>query len=73
MAMALVAIVAAAVLEALLIARAAVRARARLQVAADAEEGVTAPIVEEKSVALLGVLLALLGFALLAAFVARMR
>jgi hypothetical protein len=73
LAMALVAIVVAAVLEALLIARAAMRARGRLQAAANEEEGVTAPIVDERGIALVAMLAALLGFALLAAFVARMR
>ncbi len=73
LAVALVAIVAAAVLEALLIVRAVRRARARLRAAARAEGNEAAPIVAKGGVAMLAVSVAMLGFALLAAFVARMR
>jgi hypothetical protein len=72
LAIALIAILVAAALEAVLIARAAVRARAHLRAAAEAEHS-DAPVVERGVGALVAVLVAMLGFALFAAFVARMR
>jgi hypothetical protein len=72
-AFALVAIVSGAILEALLLVRAAMRARARLRVLENAEEGAEANFVTRGWVAVMVVLVAMLGFAMLAAFVARMR
>jgi hypothetical protein len=72
LALAFVAIVAGAILEILLLVRAAVRARARLR-AATAEDADAAPIVARGSTALMAILVAMLGFALLAAVIVRMR
>jgi hypothetical protein len=71
-AIALVAIVSGAILEALLLVRAATRSRARLRAVENAE-GAEADIVARGWGALMVVLVAMMGFALLAAFVARMK
>jgi hypothetical protein len=72
-AIALVAIISGAILEALLLVRAATRSRARLRALEDAEGRGEADIVARGWVAVMVVLVAMLGFAMLAAFVARMR
>jgi hypothetical protein len=69
----LVAIVSGAILEALLLVRAATRSRARLRALENAEEGAEADIVTRGWVAVMVVLVAMLGFAMLATFVARMQ
>jgi hypothetical protein len=73
LALALVAIVVGAVLELLLLVRATVRARARLRAAAALDGDHAAPIVARGTTALMAVLVAMLGFALLAAFVGTVR